>query len=111
MGVSERYSLYYKVICRVCGVSESSDRAQAHHIFAECDRREHSAKERDAGLRSVDRVKGGLFILLHILIVSKRKAFHSGQKRHQIAVYSSGLSPDKFADIRILLLRHDAAAR
>ena len=58
----------------------------------------------------INGIKGQLFVFLHIFVVSQRNAFHGGQHGHQCAVDTAGLSSDQLCDIRIFLLRHDAAA-
>ena len=110
MRVPEGNALYNEIIGGVRRVCKALDRAEAHHVLAECDRGQHAGEERNAGLRRVDRIEGRLLVLLHILVVGEGKALHCRKKRHQIAVHSAGLAAHKFTDIRILLLRHNAAA-
>ena len=81
-----------------------------HHIFVEYNRIHHAGKQGQAHRRRVDRVKYALFVLLHILIVSKRKSLHRREHAHQCSIYTAGLSSYQLCDIRILFLRHDAAA-
>ena len=110
MGVAEGNSLYDKVIRRVRGICEAAHGARLHDLFIETDRPEHLCKERDTGRSRVNGIKSRLFVLLHVLIVGQRQPLHGSQKRHEIAVYTSGLAADKLTDIGILFLRHNAAA-
>ena len=55
-----------------------------------------------AELDGIQCVKDGLFVLLHILVVRKRKPLHHGEQSHQVAKNPAGLAADEFGDIWVL---------
>jgi hypothetical protein len=58
-------------------------------------------------LDGIDRIKNGLFIFLHVLVIGKRKPLEHGQRAHQVAIDAAGLAAHKLCHVGILLLRHD----
>ncbi len=102
--------MIHQIVRRICGVRESLHGTHLHDIRVEPHGSEHACKQRHASLYGIDRVKGEFLVLLHVFIVCERDSLHRREDRHQRAVHTSCLAPHKLRDIRVLFLRHDAAA-
>ena len=71
------------------------------------DRRE----DRQCDGHRVDRIEERFLFILHVLVVRVGQTLEHGDERDQAACDAAALAPQQFGGIRILLLRHDAAAR
>ena len=103
--------MVHQIVRRVRSVGEAVFCALFHALCIELHGPEHPCKQRQAALRRVNGIEYQLFVLLHILIICKGNAFHRGQQGHERPVDSSCLAPHQLRDIRVFLLRHDAASR
>ena len=110
MGVAEGHAFAHQVIRRVGRVGKAAGRRSRHPLVPEAHRGDHPGEEPQAGRRGIHRIEAALLVLLHILIVGQGNALHRRQQAKQRAVDAPGLAADQFRDIRVLLLRHDAAA-
>ena len=102
--------MVYQIICGIGRIGETVFCTLFHDIFAEAHRRNHAGKQGNTAFYGVDRIKGQLFVFLHVFVVCQRDAFHRGQHGGQCSVNTAGLSSYQLCDIRVFLLRHDAAA-
>ncbi len=57
--------------------------------------------------KRVDGVEERLLVLLIVLVVRERLAFHQREQRDEVAVHPPGLAAREFRHVGILLLRHD----
>ena len=107
VSIPERQPLFDQVISKVsCG--RKTFQCRKTHLFALWFyRRNHVRECCQAVQHSIDRVEQGLLILLVVLVISERLAFHQSEQGYERAKYSSRLSSDKFRHIGVLLLGHD----
>ena len=110
MCVTERYAVVYQIICRIGGVGKSVFCAVFHYIIPELHCGNHTLKQSQTSLYGIDGVKGQFFIFLHVFIICQRDSLHGCQNGHQCAIDTTGLSSYQLGDIRVFLLRHDAAS-
>ena len=68
-------------------------------------------RERVARTLGFDGVEQRLLVLLVVLVVGQRLAFHQGQEAHQVADDPAGLAARQLGHVGVLLLRHDRRAR
>ena len=110
MRITEGKPLLYQIIRNIGRIGKAALGALQHPILLYGHGGKHFTKHRQTHFYRVHGVKDLLLILLHILIIRKRKSFHHGQKPHQIAVNPTRLTACQFGNIRVLLLRHDAGS-
>ena len=110
MSFSEWNTLFGKVLRNIRGIEEAFSKLLLNLIHSELSFIQHVGKNLNAGFPRIHRIEEAFFILLEVLVVGKRRPLHYGQKLHQVAVDSAHLSAEQFRHIRVLLLRHDAAA-
>ena len=110
MGIAERHSLPDQVIGCVSGIGKALLCRSRHPFFIEGRRGKHAGHKLQAAVDRVDRVKCQLLVLLHILVVGKRNRFHGNQQGSQGSVHAARLAANELRDVRVLFLRHNAAA-
>ncbi len=109
--LAERKAFFRQIISHIRRVREIGFQDGAGVIAADRHRPEHSRVNIKRESQRIDCIKDAFLVLLHILIVRQRQALHRRQKRHEMADRPSRLTANELADIRILFLRHDRAAR
>ena len=72
-----------------------------------CHGEEHRRQNLQAHFYGIAGIKNALFVLLHILVVGKRKTFQDRKQPDQITVDTPCLSPDQLCHVRIALLGHN----
>jgi len=110
MGIPEGNSVIHQIVSSICGIGKAVFRAAFHHFFIKCHCGNHSGKQSQTSLYRINGIKGQLLILLHILIVSQRNSLHNRKHGHQSPVHTACLSANQLCNVRILLLRHNAAS-
>ena len=70
----------------------------------------HAGRRREAELERIDSLENRDFVLLHILAVGERQAFHHRQQCDESPVQPARLGAHQFGRIGVALLRHDRAA-
>ncbi len=110
VGIAERHALFDKPVCRVSSVCKAALCRRKHCVRPDCHGRKHICKYRQTHFYGIHRVKQGLLILLHILVVCQRKTLHCCQQTDKVSVNPSAFPTDKLRHIRIFLLRHNAGA-
>ena len=102
--------MIYQIIRCISRIGKSVLCAGLHDILVKGHGRDHAGKQRQTSFYSINCVKGQFFILLHIFIICQRDSFHRRQHGHQSTINTAALSTNQLCNIRILLLRHDAAS-
>ena len=92
MGISERYTMIYEIICCISCIGKALHSTDFHNIPIEFHSAEHTCKQSDAALYGINRIKGKLLVFLHIFIVGKGNSFHGSQNGHQCTIYSACLT-------------------
>ena len=110
MGIPERNASADQVIRCICSIGKSFFGTGFHNILPENHGSHHSRKQSQTALYRVNGIKGQFLVLLHVLVVSKGQTFHRGEKPHKRPINSTGFAANQLCNIRILLLRHNAAA-
>ena len=95
---SERKSLLYKIVCTVCSIDKALCGGSTHIVFKYRHSRKHRSKCRDTQLYCVHCVKYCLLVLLHILVVCKRKSLHHCEKRSTSALDNATILKQCFSD-------------
>src|SRR5208337_105090 len=108
VGSPERQALSDKIFGNVGSCGKSSVTAVFESLPAEGYIFQHFRKDSEGSRNCVSRIEKRLLIFLHVPVVCKWEAFHSGKQIHEIAVDPAGLAPHQLGNIGILFLRHDA---
>ena len=108
--VTEWHTMLDQIIRRIRRVGKAELCLAKHLVRPQLHGCKHPGKHRKAHFNSVQRIEQLFLVLLHILIISKRKPFHYREQSRQVPEYTAGLAAHQLGHIRILLLRHDAAA-
>ena len=106
----EGHPLFHQIVGTISSIDKTARSRPLHIVPPDGQGVHHGGKDRQTHLHSVDGVKQGLLVLLHILVIGQGQPLHHGQQGDQVAVHPSGLAPDQFGYIRILLLGHDGGA-
>ncbi len=110
MGISEGHPFAHQIVRRVRGVGKAVHGTVRHPFPPKAHGAQHAGKQGQTVLGRLHGVKGHLLIFLHIFIICKRKPLHGGQQGQQRPIHPTGLPPNQFRYVRILFLRHNAAA-
>ena len=110
MCITERYPVVYEIVGGICRIGKAVLCTCFHNILAEFHSGNHACEQSDTAFYCVDRVKGQFLVFLHVFVVGERNAFHGCKDGSQCTIDTACFSSYKLCDIRILLLRHDAAS-
>ena len=72
----------------------------AGFIFLNLCRLQHAREDLERGLHGIHRIEQRFLVLLQILVVRQRLAFHQGEQTEQVTVDPTGLAPDEFGGVR-----------
>jgi hypothetical protein len=109
VGVAERHALGDQVVGHVGRQQQTRSRG-AGHASIESDACQDRRGRVNRGAQGVLGLEQRLLVFLQILAVPNRQALHRGQPSGQAADDPAGLAAHQFQGIRVLLLRHQAAA-
>ena len=110
VGIPEGHTLFHQIVGAVGGVDEAFGGGPAQLIHPHSHGLVHGGEHIQAQGNRIHRVKNGLLILLHILVVGQGQALHDRQQAHQVAVHPARLTADQLGNIGVLLLGHDGGA-
>ena len=110
MGTAERKPFLCQIVSHIGGIGEVIFQDGSRTRAVDGHGAQHAGINIQSEPQCVYGVKYAFLVFLHILVIGKRKSFHHGQERRQMSVYPSCFPADQFADIGILLLRHDGTA-
>lgn len=73
--------------------------------------RNHAGIDIEGEVQGIQSIKDAFLIFLHVLVIGQRQALHDGQKTDEVSIDTAGFAANELTHVRILLLRHDRAAR
>ena len=111
MGIAKRQALLHEVVREVRGRGEPELRGLPHARRVWLHRAHDTADGPQAVLERIHGVEQRLLVLLVVLVVGERLAFHQHQQAGQVADDAPGLAAHQFGHVGIFLLRHDAGTR
>ena len=110
VGVSEGHALFGKVVGAVGGIDEASGGRRPQVVRQHLHGVDEGGQGGEAQVEGVHRVKDGLLVLLHVLVVGQGQALHHHQQGGQIAADPPRFAPDELVHVGVLLLGHDGGA-
>ncbi len=110
MGITERHTMINQIISYIGCICKAILRGCFHHCLVELHCINHACEQSQTACNGIDRIEYAFFVLLHILIICKRNSLHRSQYAHQRTINTACLAAYQLCNIRILFLRHNAAA-
>ena len=111
MRLTERQTLPHQIVGQVGGGGKISVLGRGHTFGIEPCVLQQCIHDGKRNMRRIQCVEKAFFIFLHIFVVGQRQALHQRQKCGQVTEDPPSLAAHQLGDIRVLLLRHDGAAR
>ena len=107
MGIPKRQAAAHQIIGQIGRGGVALQGRPAHDLAVGLELRDHVGEGAQAVLQRVDGVEQGLLVLLVVLVVGQRLAFHQGQQADEMPEDAPGLPAHQFRHVGVFLLRHD----
>ncbi|MNH98638.1 hypothetical protein D3C73_513810 [compost metagenome] len=110
MRLAERQTFAYQEVSDISCIGKVRVDGFTHPALVHLHRRNHWRKQLECPCKGGYSVEHALFVFLHIFVVCQRQGLEHRQQPDQVAVDTARLAPHQLRHIRVLLLRHNAAA-
>ena len=111
MRLTERQAFLRKVVRHVGRIREVTFKDLAGVIAIDSHSRDHAGIDIEGEVQGIQGIKDAFLIFLHVLVIGQRQTLHDGQKTDEVSIDTAGFAANELTHVRILLLRHDRAAR
>ena len=108
--VPEGQPAQHQVVRHIRRQQEGVRHRRRHRFFIHLQPVHHLRIHFEGQLDGIEAVKERLLVLLHVPVVGQGQALQEGQQAHQIAIQPPGLAAGQLRHVRVLFLRHQAAA-
>ena len=105
--IPKRYAALDQVIGQIGGRCKALQRGGAHGVLLDPDSTDQIDEDRECVAHRVCGIEQALLVLLIILVVGQRLAFHQREQGHEVTVHATGLAAGELRHIGVLFLGHD----
>ena len=100
----------HQIVGQFRGQQKPGRRRAGHRLSPDREAADQGRQHPERVLHCFDSVKKRALILLQVAVVTQGEPLQHGQQTHEMPVHPSRLAPDQLRHVRVLLLRHHAAA-
>ena len=103
-------ALEHQIVGQLRGQQKPGRRRAGHRLAPDREAADEGRQHLERALHRFDGVKKRALILLQVAVVTQGEPLQHGQQTYKMPVHPSRLAPDQLRHVRVLLLRHHAAA-